>query len=114
MFLVHYLKTLFLTWSFFKDMSTVEYSQNLWCYMSVKREQNNWNEFSIFDEYIGYNFWFLCIDWPKLFPEIMYVYKKIVIGDENFHTGAPANQRNFHNKLRNFGKIMNNKKEITK
>ena len=53
---------MFLKWSSFKDMSKVEYLQTLWCYMDAKREKNNRNELDIFDEYIYYNIWFLCID----------------------------------------------------
>lgn len=45
-----------LTWSSFKDLSTIQLLQKLWCYMDVKRERNSWYEFDIFDKYIGYNF----------------------------------------------------------
>lgn len=67
---------MFLMWSSFKDMSKVEYLQNLWCYMDAKRKKNNRNELDIFHEYIDYNIWFICIDGAKFFPDVMYVYKK--------------------------------------
>ena len=91
------------TWSSFKDLSTIQLIQNLWCYMDIKRERNSWYEFDIFDEYIGYNFWFLCINWPKFFPD-MFVYKKVEEIDKHFDPRAPANEGNVYNKLLHYGK----------
>ena len=42
-----------LTLSSSKDLSTVELLQSLCCYFDYKREKNTWNEFDIFDAYIG-------------------------------------------------------------
>ena len=71
--------------------------------MDIKRERNSCYEFDIFDEYIGYNFWFLCINWPKFFPE-MFVYKKVEEVDEHFDPRAPANEGNFYNEFLHYGK----------
>ena len=40
--------------------------------------------------------------------------KKIKFGDENFHPGTPANERNVYNKLLHFGKKMNKKQKHIK
>ena len=62
------------------------------------------------DDLVHYNFLGLCVDWPVFFPDVMFVYKKIAVGDEHFNPGAPANERNFFNKLCYFGQKINKKK----
>ena len=47
----------------------------------------------------------------RSFPYIIIVYNKIAEVDGSFNPGAPANARHFHNKLLNFGKIMNKKQK---
>lgn len=47
--------------------------------------------------------WFLCINWPKFFPD-MFVYKKVEEVDEHFDPRAPANEGNFYNEFLHYGK----------
>ena len=61
--------------------------------MDVKRENNSWYKFDIFDDYISWNFEYLWMNWPKRFPDIMFIYKKLEEDDEYFYPGAPANQK---------------------
>lgn len=47
--------------------------------------------------------------WWKFFPDIMLVHQKLEENDE--HSDAPANERNFYNKFLHYGGKMNKKQK---
>ena len=84
----------------FEVLRVVELIQNIHCYMDYKRETNTWFKFDIFDKYISWNIEWMWLRWPKLFPDIMFVYKKLEQNDLFFQPGAPSNEIPFYNSLR--------------
>ena len=62
-----FLKMVFKTdrekWMWYEGLTTVQYVQNLWCYFEFP---------SKLEDLIYYNFWWMCLDWPPLFPDIMF------------------------------------------
>ena len=96
-------------WFWYEGLTIAEYLQNSWYFFYYKREKN-YNKFCEMDDLVHYNFLGLCVDWPVFFPDVMFVYKKIAVDDEHFNPGAPANERNFFNKLCYFGQKINKKK----
>ena len=55
-------------WFWYKNLTIIQYLQNLWCFFYYKREKN-YHEFCEMDELIHYNFSWLCVDWPVFFPD---------------------------------------------
>lgn len=60
----------------YKDLTIIQYLENLWCFFDYKREKN----YHEINEVIHYNFSWLCVDWPVFFPDLMLIYEKIATG----------------------------------
>ena len=76
--------------------------QNLWCFFEDGEEK--------YGEHTYYNFWWMCLDWPSFFPDVLEIYKEIEERHERYCPGAPCNKGNFFNKLRHWEKKGKRKK----
>lgn len=81
-------------WSSFGYLSVNELIQNLWNYFDFKSDQEfKFCNESKLDELIHFNIWWLCVEWPTFFPDLMTVCQEISSGNETFMPGTPDNEK---------------------
>lgn len=84
-----------LTFSSFKDLSTVELLQNLCCYFGYKRKKILGINLIFVTHILAITFRIFCSNDQSFLSDIIYVYERMEIVDENFYPGARIQRKKF-------------------